>query len=56
MLKELDKVISKAAEILVRISDDPLTGVVRGAGMLLESPELLRTIALPSASEVGAKA
>ena len=56
LLKELDKVISKAAEIPVRIADDPLTCVVRGAGMLLESPELLRTIALPSASEVGAKA
>jgi len=51
LLKELDKVISKAAEIPVRIADDPLTCVVRGTGMLLESPELLRTIALPSASE-----
>lgn len=51
LLKELDHVISKAAEIPVRIADDPLTCVVRGAGMLLESPELLKTIALPSASE-----
>jgi rod shape-determining protein MreB len=52
LLKELDKVISKAAEIPVRIADDPLTCVVRGNGILLESPELLKTIALPSAHEV----
>ncbi len=51
LLKELDKVISKAAEIPVRIADDPLTCVVRGMGMLLDSPDLLKTIALPSAHE-----
>lgn len=51
LLKELDKVISKAAEIPVRIADDPLTCVVRGTGILLDSPELLKTIALPSAHE-----
>ncbi|HJV32569.1 MAG TPA: rod shape-determining protein, partial [Patescibacteria group bacterium] len=56
LLKELDKVISKAAEIPVRIADDPLTCVVRGTGMLLESPELLKTIALPSASEATSRA
>jgi rod shape-determining protein MreB len=51
LLKELDKVISKAAEIPVRIADDPLTCVVRGTGILLENMELLKTIALPSAHE-----
>jgi rod shape-determining protein MreB len=56
LLKELDKVISRAAEIPVRIADDPLTCVVRGTGMLLESPDLLKTIALPSASEATARA
>lgn len=54
LLKELDKVISEHAEIPVRIADDPLTCVVRGCGMLLESPELLKTIAVPSSYE-GAK-
>ena len=51
LLKELDRVIAKAAEIPVRIADDPLTCVVRGAGILIDSPELLKTIALPSAHE-----
>ncbi|MEY4723483.1 MAG: hypothetical protein RLZZ324_996 [Candidatus Parcubacteria bacterium] len=48
LLKGLDKVISKAAEIPVRVADDPLTCVVRGTGILLDEPELLKTIALPS--------
>jgi len=51
LLKEFDKVISSAAEIPVRIADDPLTCVVRGTGILLENEPLLRTIALPSAHE-----
>ena len=51
LLKELDKVVSQAAEIPVRLADDPTTCVVRGAGLLLDNPELLKTIALPSAHE-----
>jgi len=49
MLKGLDQVISQSADIPVRISDDPLTAVVRGMGILLEDEELLKEIALPSA-------
>lgn len=49
LLKGLDAVISAAAEIPVRIADDPLTAVVRGAGTLLDNPTLLREVALPSA-------
>lgn len=48
ILRGLDKVISEAAEVPVRIADDPLTTVVRGAGILLDDPELLREVALPS--------
>jgi len=51
LLRALDAVISKAAEIPVRVADDPLTCVVRGAGILLDNPELLKDIALPSSQE-----
>lgn len=49
MLKGLDQVISQSADIPVRISDDPLTAVVRGMGILLEDDQLLKEIVLPSA-------
>jgi len=51
LLKGLDEVISRAAEIPVRVAEDPLTCVVRGTGILLDNEELLRTIALPSSQE-----
>lgn len=50
LLRGIDKVIAKAAEIPVRITDDPLTAVVRGTGLLFDNEALLRTVALPSAS------
>lgn len=49
LLRGIDAVISRAAEIPVRIADDPLTAVVRGTGMLLDNPILLKEIVLPSA-------
>ncbi len=51
LLHGLDKVIAQAAEIPVRIVDDPLTAVVRGAGILLEDDELLAEVTLPSARD-----
>lgn len=51
LLKGLDQVISKAAEIPVRVAEDPLTCVVRGTGILLDDENLLKTIALPSSHE-----
>ncbi len=51
LLRGLDRVIAEAAEIPVRISDDPLTSVVRGAGYLLEDAHLLNEVALPSARD-----
>lgn len=53
LLKGLDVLISRQAEIPVRVADDPLTAVVRGAGALLEDENLLRDITLPSAHEGG---
>ncbi len=52
LLEGLDVVISRAAEIPVRVADDPLTSVVRGAGVLLEDDELLKQVVLPSARAV----
>ena len=49
LLRGLDQLIAEATEIPVRITDDPLTCVVRGTGILLEHDQLLDTIALPYA-------
>ena len=51
LLRGMDTLISRQAAIPVRISDDPLTSVVRGAGLLLDNEELLKDISLPSANE-----
>jgi rod shape-determining protein MreB len=51
LLKNLDRAIAKAAEIPVRIADDPLTSVVRGTGVLLDNIDLLHDIAIPSTSD-----
>ena len=51
LLRGLDKLIARQAAIPVRVAEDPLTCVVRGAGLLLDDPELLKDITLPSASE-----
>lgn len=45
LLRGLDKEIAQAAKIPVRVADDPLTCVVRGTGILLADPELLRLTA-----------
>ena len=51
LLKGLDVLISRHAEIPVRVAEDPITCVVRGAGLLLENEELLKDISLPSTTE-----
>ncbi|MBT5808343.1 rod shape-determining protein [Candidatus Uhrbacteria bacterium] len=53
LLRGLDTLISRQVAIPVRVAEDPLTCVVRGAGLLLDQPELLQDISLPSASEGG---
>lgn len=52
LLKGLDKAISQAAKIPVKIADDPLTCVARGTGNLLSDPELLGKVVLPSSSDI----
>ncbi len=51
LLQGLDRAMTKEIQIPVRIADDPMTCVVRGAGALLETYDLLTELALPSASE-----
>ncbi len=50
LLRGLDKAISLASKIPVKIADDPLTCVVRGAGYLLGDKTLLEKVVLPSSS------
>jgi rod shape-determining protein MreB len=51
LLRGLDKAISAATKIPVKIVDDPLTCVVRGAGILLNNKELLEKVLLPVSTE-----
>ena len=51
LLRGIDQCIAEAAEIPVRIADDPLTAVVRGTGIFLEDEQLLREVVLPSSRE-----
>ena len=51
LLRGMDEIIAKEAAIPVHIVDDPLTAVVRGAGVLLENEILLKEVALPSATQ-----
>jgi len=53
LLRGIDKLIFRATEIPVRIADDPLTAMVRGAGLLLEDDELLREISITSRDNAG---
>ena len=51
LLRGLDKAISAAAKIPVKIVDDPLTCVARGTGLLLGNKELLEKVVLANNSE-----
>lgn len=44
LLRGLDKEIAQATKIPVRVADDPLTCVVRGTGLILSDPELLKIV------------
>ncbi len=52
LLRGLDKEIAEATKIPVRVADDPLTCVVRGAGILLSDKELLDKVLTPGAEEL----
>jgi rod shape-determining protein MreB len=48
LLRGIERTIARETDIPVRVAEDPLTAVVRGAGMLLDNEPLLKDIALPS--------
>jgi rod shape-determining protein MreB len=52
LLRGLDKEIAQATKIPVRVADDSLTCVVRGAGILLSDLELLEKVASPGTEEL----
>lgn len=52
MLRGLDKEISQAIKIPVRVADDPLTCMVRGTGILLANEELLLKLASPGTHDL----
>lgn len=49
LLGGIDRLISEQTSVPVRIADDPLTCVARGAGALLSDPELLKEVAIDAA-------
>lgn len=48
LLRGLDVLISRQAQIPVRVAEDPMTCAVRGAGALLDQDAVLKDMALPS--------
>jgi rod shape-determining protein MreB len=44
MLKGLDKLVSEQTKMPVKVADDPLTAVARGAGIVLENIEELKEV------------
>jgi|SRR5680860_349054 len=51
MLRGLDKLINEQTKMPVRVADDPLTAVARGAGIVLEDIEKLREVLLSMGNE-----
>jgi rod shape-determining protein MreB len=48
LLRGLDSLLHEQTGLPIRVADDPLTCVVRGAGRLLDDLKLLSRVALPS--------
>jgi len=51
LIRGLDKLIADQTEIPVRMMEDPLTAVVRGAGIVLEDIELIKEVLVESQGE-----
>ena len=47
LLRGLDKLISKETKMPVKVIDDPLTAVARGAGIILEDLDKLKEVLVP---------
>ena len=48
LLRGIDQLISQETQTMVHITEDPLTAVVRGTGMVLEDLDLLSGVLLPA--------
>jgi rod shape-determining protein MreB len=48
LLRNIDKAIHEITGLPVMVAEDPLTCVVLGAGKVLDNPELLEAVALPT--------
>lgn len=48
LLRGLDKLVAATTQIPTRVTDDPLTVVARGTGIVLEDLEALREVLVPS--------
>ena len=55
LLRGLDKLVAQETQMPVRLADDPLTAVVRGCGIVLESLENLKEILVSTDSRQGFK-
>lgn len=52
LFRGIDRAITEGTGLPVRIAEDPLTAVARGAGKLLEHPDLLEDVMLPTADRM----
>lgn len=50
-LRGLSQAIAEATKMNVTVVDDPMTCAVRGMGLLLEDPALLREVSIPSSQQ-----
>ena len=48
LLKGLDKLVGETTKMPIVVAEDPLTCVVRGAGIVVEDLEILRDVLLPT--------
>ena len=55
LIKGLDTLLSEYLKIPVRIADDPLTAVARGAGIILENLETYRDVLIQKEDELPPK-
>ena len=52
LLRGIDQAISEGTGLTVKIADDSLSAVARGAGLLLDDAALLRNVSLPLTDRV----
>ncbi len=52
LLRGLDRLIEKETKMPVRVSEDPLTAVVRGTGVILEDLDSLRNVLLEGDTDI----